>query len=101
MTVLNSPSHNKSSNEKFVVLFIPEPQGVSLSELKANIKRLFNMQDQQLQRLFQSKPTVIKAGADEDTALMYKRAIERSGGSCWVEPEQNDSQYTGSTQMTA
>lgn len=87
------------SNEKFVVLFIPEPQGgVSLDQLKLNIKRLFNIPDIELNTLFSGKPRVIKSGADEDTALMYKRAIERSGGACWVEPEQDEQV---SSQLTA
>ena len=79
------------NSDKFVVLFIPETHGgVTMDELKANIQRLFNMHDEKINSLFVGKPVVIKSGADEDTALTYKRAIERSGGSCWVEPEQEE-----------
>jgi len=79
------------SPDKFVVLFIPESQdGMPISELKANIKRLFNMSENQVNNLFIGKPVVIKSGVDEDTALMYKKAIEQCGGACWVEPEQED-----------
>lgn len=88
-----SNKHSSSSQEKFVVLFIPEVRnGISLSELKSNIKRLFNMSNDQVGALFMGRPTVIKTGADEDTALMYKRAIEECGGACWMEPEQADDQ---------
>ena len=80
----------KSNSENFVVIFIPEPQpGFSVIELRLNIKRLFNLDDEKLDTLFLGKPNVVKAGADEDTAALYKRAIERSGGTCWVEPEKN------------
>jgi hypothetical protein len=82
-------NNNKGTQEKFVVIFIPEPQGgISLAQLKTNMQRLFNMHEPQLSELFAGKPSVVKSNADEDTALMYKRAIERSGGSCWIEPEQ-------------
>ncbi|MBT8141885.1 MAG: hypothetical protein HKN88_09250 [Gammaproteobacteria bacterium] len=85
--------HFNSDKDKFVVLFIPEPQqGVPVQVLKENIKFVFKMQDSEVSRLFRGKPTVIKTGADEDTAIMYKRAIERCGGSCWMEPEQHDAQ---------
>lgn len=77
------------NEQQFVVLFIPEAQaGFSELELRLNIKRLFNLDDEKLDLLFQGKPSVVKSGADEETAALYKRAIERSGGSCWVEPEQ-------------
>lgn len=81
----------KNNNENFVVIFIPEPQpGFSVLELRLNIKRLFNFEDKRLDALFLGKPTVVKAGADEDTAALYKLAIERSGGTCWVEQERNN-----------
>ena len=84
--------------DSFIVLFIPEPQpGFSESELRLNIKRLFNLSDEKLDTLFQGKPQIVRSGADEDTAVLYKRAIERSGGSCWVEPEQ----YNESGLLTA
>ena len=85
--------------EKFVVYFIPETQaGTPITELRFNIQRLFNMTNTELDSLFCGQPTIIKSGADEDTASMYKRAIERSGGACWIQPEelQEDSE-----QMTA
>ena len=80
----------KNKDEQhFVVLFIPEVQvGFTELELRLNIKRLFNLDDVKLDALFQGKPSIIKSGADEETAALYKRAIERNGGSCWVEPEQ-------------
>ncbi len=81
----------KSNSENFVVIFIPEPQpGFSVIELRLNIKRLFNLHDEKLEDLFLGKPKVVKAGADEDTAALYKRAIERSGGTCWVEREEDN-----------
>ena len=80
-----------SNSDNFVVIFIPEPQpGFSVLELRLNIKRLLNLDDEKLDTLFIGKPKVVKAGADEDTAALYKRAIERSGGTCWIEHEQNN-----------
>jgi len=79
----------KKNMESFVVLFIPEPQaGFSEIELRLNIKRLFNLSDDKLDSLFSGKPSIVKEGADEDTAALYKRAIERSGGSCWIQPQE-------------
>lgn len=73
--------------EKFVVLFIPETTGnTTVPQLKNNIKELFHMDDAKVASLFVGKPVVIKSGVDEDTALTYKRSIERCGGSCWIEP---------------
>ncbi len=73
--------------ERFVVLFIPETIGnVTIPQLKQNIKKLFHMSDEKVAALFVGKPVVIKSDVDEDTALTYKRSIERCGGSCWIEP---------------
>lgn len=73
--------------EKFVVLFIPEVVGnITIPQLKNNIKNLFHMSDEKVASLFVGKPVVIKTGVDEDTALTYKRSIEKCGGSCWIEP---------------
>jgi len=78
---------SRSDPEKFVVLFIPEVVGnITVPQLKANIKQLFHMSDEKIAELFVGKPVVIKTGVDEETALTYKRSIERCGGSCWIEP---------------
>ena len=88
----------KNHSENFVVIFIPETQaGFSENELRLNIKRLLKLSDDKLDTLFQGRPSIVKAGANQETAELYKRAIERSGGSCWIEPEQ----YTESGLLTA
>jgi hypothetical protein len=54
-------------------------EGQDPAEVRERIRRLFNAQDDQLQRLFSGEPVRIKGGADEDEASKYRVAFRDAG----------------------
>jgi hypothetical protein len=54
-------------------------EGHDPAEVKERIRRIFNAQDDQLQRLFSGEPVRIKGGADEEEASKYRVKFRDAG----------------------
>jgi hypothetical protein len=54
-------------------------EGQDPAEVRERIRRMFNAQDDQLQRLFSGEPVRIKGGADEEEASKYRLAFRDAG----------------------
>jgi hypothetical protein len=55
--------------------------GQDLPTVRANMAKLFNADDATLNKLFNGKAQLVKSDCDKPTALKYKQAIEKAGGS--------------------
>jgi len=55
--------------------------GEELPTVRANMAKLFNADEATLNKLFSGKAQLVKRDCDKTTALKYKQAIERAGGS--------------------
>ena len=60
--------------------------GDDQDEVAMRLARLFNKDKAKIAALFGAGPVVIRKGLDQATAQKYKKAIERAGGLCRVEP---------------
>lgn len=54
--------------------------GQQLDSVKARLAKLFNADEQTLQKLFSGKAQLLKRNCDKATAVKYKSAIEKAGG---------------------
>lgn len=54
-------------------------EGQDPAEVRERIRRLFNAQDDQLQRLFSGEAVRIKGGVDEEEASKYRLAFREAG----------------------
>lgn len=55
-------------------------EGQDLATVRSNLAKLFNADEQTLDKLFSGKSQLLKRDCDKATALKYKQAIERAGG---------------------
>jgi hypothetical protein len=53
--------------------------GFEESAVRAGVAKLFKANEQTLAKLFSGKPQLIKRGADKETALKYKAAMQKAG----------------------
>jgi len=60
--------------------------GENQDEVTLRLARLFKKDKAKIAALFGGGPVVIRKGLDHATAQKYKKAIERAGGLCRVEP---------------
>lgn len=60
--------------------------GESQDEVTLRLAELFKKDKTKIAALFGGGPVVIRKGLDAATAQKYKKAIERAGGLCRVEP---------------
>lgn len=54
--------------------------GQQLDAVKAKLAKLFNADEQTLEKLFSGKAQLLKRNCDKATAVKYKTAIEKAGG---------------------
>jgi hypothetical protein len=58
--------------------------GHELAIVRPKLAKLFNANEQVLDKLFSGKPQLLKKGCDKGTALKYKQAMERAGAQAVV-----------------
>jgi hypothetical protein len=59
-------------------------EGYEIDTVKENLVSLLKIDEQKAERLFDSKPTVIKRNVDYRTAMKYKKACEKVGAMCKI-----------------
>lgn len=75
--------------------------GREIEEVRRNLRSLFNIDDDRIERLFAGQPILIKKDVDYETALKYKDAFERAGAICRLEEtEESDSPSPRPVQMS-
>lgn len=60
--------------------------GQDVNRVKRNIAALYKVQVAQCEKMFTGKEFVVKDNADAQTAEKYKKAFERAGAICAIEP---------------
>ena len=63
--------------------------GFSVTDVKANVARLFKATPQQIEHMFVGKRVVIRNQLDQETALKYQVLLRKNGAVCQVEPMQS------------
>ncbi|NNC54974.1 MAG: hypothetical protein HKO07_04540 [Pseudomonadales bacterium] len=65
---------------RFDIMFHGEPlNGTDVSEVKENLRQLFKLADNDLERMFSGQPISIKKDLDRKTANQYQQALTRAG----------------------
>lgn len=72
---------SQSPNERrFDILFSGEPlNGTDVSEVRENLRELFKLGDEALERMFSGQPVSIKKNLDRKSAQQYQQALARAG----------------------
>jgi len=60
-------------------------QGRNVAEVQRNLRSLFKLSDQKVEKLFSGKAFVVAKNVDYDSAMRYKMAFETAGAACRVE----------------
>ncbi len=77
--------------ELYDVYFAGQVQeGEDPARVRANLGKLFNANEQTLDKMFSGKPSTIKRDCDRETALKYKTAMERAGAVPVIRAQQGD-----------
>ncbi|MDH3360505.1 MAG: DUF975 family protein [Desulfobulbaceae bacterium] len=71
---------------KYKVVFSGEvAEGKVVEEVKAEVRRVFRLDEATGEKLFSGQKVVIKANADHETALKFQQSMERCGGVSQIE----------------
>ena len=82
---------------KFSIVFNGEIQfGYEIAEVKANLAKLFNTSLDEVQKIFDNKPVVIKKNLGHAGVLKYLHALEEVGVKVSLKQQNNDKQHTES-----
>jgi TM2 domain-containing membrane protein YozV len=77
------------SDKKYRVIFKGDvAAGVQINEVKQKLAASFKTDIAKIDKLFSGKRKVIKKGADLETCEKVKKAFERAGAICFIEPDQ-------------
>ncbi len=74
------------SGQQYEVLYIDKFTDVAVAEYaKENIRKLFHLDQQHMDRLSTGEPVVIKKHVNQQQAEKYKQAIAKAGGVAWAQ----------------
>ncbi|MBW2617117.1 MAG: TM2 domain-containing protein [Deltaproteobacteria bacterium] len=77
------------SDKKYSVIFKGDvAAGVQIDDVKQKLAAIFKTDIAKIDRLFSGKRKVIKKGADLEACEKAKKAFERAGAICFIEPEE-------------
>ncbi len=77
------------ANEKYRVIFTGDvADGAEVEDVKQKLAAIFKTDIVKIDRLFSGKRKVIKKGSDLEACEKAKKAFERAGAMCSIEPEQ-------------
>jgi hypothetical protein len=72
--------------QHYEVLYIDKfTDGAKAEYARENLRKLFHLNDQHLNRLSTGEPVIVKKKVDLDEALRYRQAIAAMGGTAWVQ----------------
>ncbi len=74
--------------------------GFAVTDVKANVARLFKATPQQIEHMFLGKRVVIRNQLDQETALKYQVLLRKNGAVCQVEPMQSAAAPTPAASAT-
>lgn len=61
--------------------------GQDFNQVKARLASLFKVDSRAIEKIFSEAPTIIQHHLEEEKALKYKEAVERTGALCRIEKE--------------
>ena len=77
------------SDKKYRVIFKGDvAAGVQVDEVKQKLAAIFKTDIAKIDRLFTGERKVVKKGTDLETCEKARKAFERAGAICFIEPEQ-------------
>jgi len=78
------------SDKKYSVIFKGDvAAGVQIDDVKQKLAAIFKTDIAKIDRLFSGKRKVIKKGADLEACEKARKAFDRAGAICFIEPEQD------------
>ena len=75
--------------------------GADPAQVRANVGKMFNADEDKLDQLFSGKRIVIKKNIDQATAAKYQTALNRAGAECEVRPMGGGAEAPGAPAATA
>lgn len=74
------------ASEQFAVVYVDKTTSpMESAAIQRNLKDVFGLNFRSLERISTGKPVVIKKKIDFDCATQYQEAVQRAGGTAWVQ----------------